>query len=166
MIIILELKDYLSIKLSLLHELLTWDKGGNTMVLKRGIVGVNTSERVEIQDITLEVDTMLKNSGVKEGLLNVYSRHSTSAVVINENETGLLRDFQLALQKLVPEGAGYQHDRIDNNADSHIRGFLLGGSQTIPVENGKMMLGTWQSIFFVELDGPRQRKLTVTVTGE
>jgi secondary thiamine-phosphate synthase enzyme len=136
------------------------------MVLKRGIVGVNTSERVEIQDITLEVDTMLKNSGVKEGLLNVYSRHSTSAVVINENETGLLRDFQLALQKLVPEGAGYQHDRIDNNADSHIRGFLLGGSQTIPVENGKMMLGTWQSIFFVELDGPRQRKLTVTVTGE
>jgi len=136
------------------------------MVLKREIVGVNTSERVEIRDITREVDTVLKNSGVKEGLLNVYSRHSTSAVVINENETGLLRDFQLALQKLVPEGAGYHHDRIDNNADSHIRGFLLGGSQTIPVENGRIMLGTWQSIFFVELDGPRQRKLTVTVIGE
>ena len=136
------------------------------MVLKRETVGVNTSKRVEIQDITLEVDAVLKNSGVKEGLLNVYSRHSTSAVVINENETGLLKDFQLTLQKLVPEGAGYHHDRIDNNADSHIRGFLLGGSQTIPVENGKMMLGTWQSIFFVELDGPRQRKLTVTVIGE
>jgi len=136
------------------------------MVLKRENVGINTSKRVEIQDITLEVDAILKNSGVKDGLLNIYSRHSTSAVVINENEPGLVRDFQLALQKLVPEGAGYQHDRIDNNADSHIRGFLLGGSQTIPVEKGGMMLGTWQSIFFVELDGPRQRKLTVTVMGE
>ncbi|MDO5836525.1 MAG: secondary thiamine-phosphate synthase enzyme YjbQ [Methanobacterium sp.] len=136
------------------------------MVLKRGTVKVNTSRRVEIQDITREVDDVLKNSGVKDGLLNIYSRHSTSAVVINENETGLVSDFQLALQKLVPEGAGYQHDRIDNNADSHIRGFLLGGNQTIPVENSRMMLGTWQSIFFVELDGPRQRKLTVTVMGE
>ena len=136
------------------------------MVLKRGTVGVNTSQRVEIQDITPEVDAVLKTSGVKDGLLNIYSRHSTSAVVINENETGLVNDFQLALQKLVPEGAGYQHDRIDNNADSHIRGFLLGGSQTIPFENGRMMLGTWQSIFFVELDGPRQRKLTVTVMGD
>ncbi|MDY9922984.1 secondary thiamine-phosphate synthase enzyme YjbQ [Methanobacterium sp.] len=136
------------------------------MVLKRGIVEINTLERVEIQDITREVESVLRNSGISEGLLNVYSRHSTSGVVINENESGLIRDFQLALGKLIPEGAGYQHDRIDNNADSHIRGFILGGSQTIPVENGRMMLGTWQSIFFVELDGPRQRKLTVTVIGE
>ncbi|EKQ54163.1 MAG: secondary thiamine-phosphate synthase enzyme [Methanobacterium sp. Maddingley MBC34] len=136
------------------------------MALKREIVGINTSQRVEIHDITDDVEAVLKNSGIGDGLLNVYSRHSTSGVVINENESGLIRDFELALQKLVPEGAGYQHDRIDNNADSHIRGFLLGGSQTIPVENGRMMLGTWQSIFFVELDGPRQRKLTVTVIGE
>jgi secondary thiamine-phosphate synthase enzyme len=136
------------------------------MVLKRDTVKVNTSQRVEIHDITQDVDAVLKNSGIGEGILNVYSRHSTSGVVINENESGLLKDFELALQRLVPEGAGYQHDRIDNNADSHIRGFLLGGSETIPVENGRLMLGTWQSIFFVELDGPRQRKLTVTVMGE
>ena len=136
------------------------------MVLKRDTVKVNTSQRVEIQDITNDVEAVLKNSGIVEGILNVYSRHSTSGVVINENESGLLKDFQLALQRLVPEGAGYQHDRIDNNADSHIRGFLLGGSETIPVEDGRLMLGTWQSIFFVELDGPRQRKLTVTVMGE
>ena len=136
------------------------------MALKRDFVGLNTSQRVEIHDITQDVKDILKNSGIKDGLLNVYSRHSTSGVVINENESGLVKDFELTLQKLVPEGAGYQHDRIDNNADSHIRGFLLGGSQTIPVENGMMMLGTWQSIFFVELDGPRQRKLTVTVMGE
>ncbi|MFA0832466.1 MAG: secondary thiamine-phosphate synthase enzyme YjbQ [Methanobacterium formicicum] len=136
------------------------------MVLKRDTVNVNTSQRVEIHDITPDVEAVLKNSGISEGLLNVYSRHSTSGVVINENESGLVKDFQLALQKLVPEGAGYQHDRIDNNADSHIRGFLLGGSETIPVEDGRLMLGTWQSIFFVELDGPRQRQLTVTVMGE
>jgi secondary thiamine-phosphate synthase enzyme len=136
------------------------------MVLKRDIVELNTSQRVEIHDITRDVEGVLKNSAIKNGLLNVYSRHSTSGVVINENEPGLMRDFQLSLQKLVPEGAGYQHDRIDNNADSHIRGFLLGSSETIPVENGLMMLGTWQSIFFVELDGPRQRKLTITVMGE
>jgi secondary thiamine-phosphate synthase enzyme len=136
------------------------------MVLKRDTVKVNTSQRVEIHDITPDVEAVLKNSGIVEGILNVYSIHSTSGVVINENESGLVKDFQLALQRLVPEGAGYQHDRIDNNADSHIRGFLLGGSETIPVENGRLMLGTWQSIFFVELDGPRQRKLTVTVMGE
>lgn len=136
------------------------------MVLKRETVELTTGQRVEIHDITPDVEAVLQNSGISEGLLNVYSSHSTSGVVINENESGLVKDFQLALQKLVPEGAGYQHDRIDNNADSHIRGFIIGGSQTIPVENGRLMLGTWQSIFFVELDGPRQRKLTVTVMGE
>jgi secondary thiamine-phosphate synthase enzyme len=136
------------------------------MVLKRDTVELDTSQRVEIRDITQDMEAVLKNSDISEGLLNVYSRHSTSGVVINENESGLVKDFQLALQRLVPEGAGYQHDRIDNNADSHIRGFIIGGSQTIPVEKGQLMLGTWQSIFFVELDGPRQRKITVTVMGE
>lgn len=136
------------------------------MKTAREVIELRTSQRVGIHDITKEVEEVLTNTKIKEGLLNVYSRHSTSGVVINENESGLVSDFQLALQKLVPQGAGYQHDRIDNNADSHIRGFLLGASQTIPVENGKMMLGTWQSIFFVELDGPRHRKVTVTVMGE
>lgn len=132
----------------------------------REIIEINTSERVEIQDITREVEGVLTHTGIKEGLLNIYSRHSTSGVTINENESGLISDFKLALQKLVPQNAGYEHDRIDNNADSHIRGFLIGGSETIPLENGRLMLGTWQSIFFVELDGPRHRKLIITVIGE
>lgn len=132
----------------------------------REILEIRTQQRVEIQDITTELEGILSRSGVREGLLNVYSRHSTSGVVVNENESGLLKDFKSALEKIVPEGAGYKHDRIDNNADSHIRGFLLGGSQTVPVENGRMMLGTWQSVFFVELDGPRHRKLTITIIGE
>lgn len=132
----------------------------------REILKISTQKRVEIQDITTEVADILSRSGIKEGLLNVYSPHSTSGVVINENESGLIEDFKLALEKVIPQGAGYQHDRIDNNADSHIRGFFLGGSQTIPVENSKMMLGTWQSIFFVELDGPRHRNLQVTILGD
>lgn len=135
------------------------------MVIKREIVEFSTSQRVEIQDITQKVKTVLDNSGIRDGLLNVYSPHSTSGVVINENESGLVNDFKMALEQLVPEGAGYQHDIIDNNADSHIRGFLTGGSETIPVEKGRMMLGTWQSIFFVELDGPRNRRLIITIMG-
>jgi secondary thiamine-phosphate synthase enzyme len=136
------------------------------MKMKREILELATSSRVELMDITRQVEAFLKKTGIKEGLLNIYSRHSTSGLVVNENETGLISDFQEALEKLVPQAAGYHHDRIDNNADSHIRGFLLGGTQTIPVERGGIMLGTWQSIFFVELDGPRQRKLTITVVGE
>jgi len=135
------------------------------MQMFRKVVDVHTSTRVEMVDITRLVEETVRSSALQEGLVNIYSRHSTSAVVINENEAGLVEDFLVALQKLVPTGAGYLHDRIDNNADSHIRGFLVGGSQTLPFADGRLMLGTWQSIFFVELDGPRHRKLTVTVLG-
>jgi secondary thiamine-phosphate synthase enzyme len=136
------------------------------MQMFRKMVDVHTSQRVEMVDITRLVEEAVRNSAFQEGLVNIYSRHSTSAVVINENEAGLVEDFLTALKKLVPTGAGYLHDRIDNNADSHIRGFLVGGSQTVPFQEGRMMLGTWQSIFFVELDGPRHRTLTVTVMGD
>ena len=77
-----------------------------------------------------------------------------------------MEDFKGALESLVPSNGNYQHNRIDNNADSHIRSFFIGNSETIPVYSGKTDLGTWQSIFFVELDGPRTRKVTVTVIGE
>lgn len=136
------------------------------MQMFRQVVDVHTSQRVEMVDITRLVEEALRSSALEEGVVNIYSRHSTSAVVINENEAGLVEDFLVALQKLVPTGAGYLHDRIDNNADSHIRGFLVGGSQTLPFADGRLMLGTWQSIFFVELDGPRHRQLTVTVLGQ
>jgi secondary thiamine-phosphate synthase enzyme len=136
------------------------------MQMFREVVDVHTSQRVAMVDITRLVEEAVRSSALKEGLVNIFSRHSTSAVVINENEAGLVEDFLVALEKLVPTGAGYLHDRIDNNADSHIRGFLVGGSQTVPFAEARLMLGTWQSIFFVELDGPRHRKLTVTVTGQ
>lgn len=136
------------------------------MTIFRQIMDLHTSQRVKIVDITRQVEETVNRSGFKVGMVNIYSRHSTSAIVVNENEAGLVEDFQVALEKLIPTGAGYLHDRIDNNADSHIRSFLVGVSETIPIEDARMMLGTWQSILFVELDGPRNRKVTVTVVGD
>jgi secondary thiamine-phosphate synthase enzyme len=127
---------------------------------------LKTRNRTEIIDITREVQFIIGKSNFKNGIVNIYSKHSTSGIVINENEEGLIEDFQDALKSLVPSDKNYHHNRIDNNADSHIRSFLIGNSVTIPLSNGKPDLGTWQSIFFVELDGPRQRKVNVTVIGE
>ena len=116
---------------------------------------LKTHERMEIINITTEINFILEKNSIKKGLVNIYSKHSTSGIVINEDEPGLLKDFQNTLETLVPSNGNYKHDRIDNNADSHIRSFLIGNSETIPLYNGKLDLGTWQSIFFVELDGPR-----------
>ncbi len=124
---------------------------------------LKTHSRMEIINITTEVNFILEKSNIKKGLVNIYSKHSTSGIVINEDEPGLLKDFQNTLETLVPSNGNYKHDIIDNNADSHIRSFLIGNSETIPLYNGKLDLGTWQSIFFVELDGPRTRKVTVTI---
>ncbi|MBM4240262.1 MAG: YjbQ family protein [Euryarchaeota archaeon] len=128
--------------------------------------GLRTSRRLEIRDITNEIAGILKKANIKNGLINVFTRHSTSGIVINENESRLIKDFENALKSLIPSDRNYLHNAIDNNADSHIRAFYVGSSETIPVENGSMNLGTWQSVFFVELDGPRSRKVMVTVIGE
>ena len=134
--------------------------------MSREVVDLITDERIEIHDITQEIQLIVGQSSYENGLVNIYSRHSTSGIVINENEKGLLKDFQDALENIVPPNKNYNHNRIDNNADSHIRSFLIGNTVTIPLYDGKLDLGTWQSIFFVEHDGPRRRKVTVTVTGD
>jgi secondary thiamine-phosphate synthase enzyme len=131
----------------------------------RKVFDLKTNQRIEIRDITREIQLIVEQSPYKNGIINIYSRHSTSGIVINENEAGLLKDFKAALEGLIPFNGNYNHNCIDNNADSHIRSFLIGSSETIPVYEGKLDLGTWQSIFFVELDGPRSRKITVTVIG-
>ena len=127
------------------------------------VFDLKTRNRMEIINITPEVNFILEKSSVKTGLVNIYSRHSTSGIVVNEDEPGLLKDFQNALETLVPSNDNYNHNIIDNNADSHIRSFLIGNSETIPLYNRKLDLGTLQSIFFVELGGPRTRKVTVTI---
>ncbi|WP_295614788.1 secondary thiamine-phosphate synthase enzyme YjbQ, partial [uncultured Methanobrevibacter sp.] len=94
-----------------------------------------------------------------EGIVNIFSKHSTSAIAVNENESGLLEDLELMLKDLVSDKYSWQHDLIDNNAKSHLKSFLLSSSETIPISNGKLDLGTWQSVFFIELDGPRKDRI-------
>jgi secondary thiamine-phosphate synthase enzyme len=131
----------------------------------RQVFDIKTDKRIEIKDITHEIQLIVKQSHYNNGIVNVYSRHSTSGIVINENEAGLIKDFKAALEGLIPVEGNYNHNCIDNNADSHIRSFFIGSSETVPLYKGKLDLGTWQSIFFVEVDGPRNRKITVTIIG-
>ena len=137
------------------------------MVIFKDKIYLNTSKRVEILDITLEVGKIINKTNIANGIVNIYSKHSTSAIVVNENESGLLVDFENILNDIVPENNNYKHDIIDNNADSHLRALFLGSSETIPFSDRKLSIGTWQSIFFLELDGPRsKRTVELTFLGE
>ena len=134
--------------------------------MEKYVLNKGSNKRVEIIDMTQDINDILTKSKIKNGLVNIFAMHSTAGIVINENESGLVKDFQNAVESLIPENNDYLHDRIDNNADSHIRSFFIGSSETIPLENARLSLGTWQSVFFVELDGPRNRKFVITVMGE
>lgn len=134
------------------------------MTVKSNSFKIDTSKKFEIIDITSKINELID---IEEGIVSIFSRHSTSAIVVNENEKGLLQDFEFMLNNLVSDKFSYSHDRIDNNASSHLRSFLLSSSESLPVKNSRLDLGTWQSVFFVELDGPRRaRTVTLTMVGE
>ena len=124
---------------------------------------IKTSERTELIDITDRVRKEIIESGIKNGICLISTRHTTSCIIINENERGLRNDIMDMLEALVPGEKNYAHDQIDNNADAHLRAVLLGMSEVIPIEDGHPLLGTWQSIFFVELDGPRNRSINIKI---
>lgn len=124
---------------------------------------IKTDEPVQVIDITRQVNEAVGESGVAEGICLVYTLHTTTGIVINEAETGLVADLLRRLMSLAPPGDGYLHDRIDENAHAHLQAILLGNSRTIPVEEGCLALGTWQRVLFVELDGPRRRNVIVRV---
>lgn len=129
------------------------------MLIRSTSFKISTSRRFEIIDITSKINGAIADLDAREGIVNVFSKHSTSAIAVNENEKGLLKDFEFALSNLIDDNYSYEHDRIDNNASSHLKGLLLSSSETIPIKNAKMDLGTWQSVFFVELDGPRNNRV-------
>lgn len=134
------------------------------MTVKTNSIKINTSKNFEIIDITSKINELIC---ISEGIISIFSKHSTSAIVVNENEQGLLKDMEFTLSNLITDEYSYSHDRIDNNAKSHLKSFLLSSSECLPVKNGKLDLGTWQSVFFVELDGPRRsRTITLTMVGE
>jgi secondary thiamine-phosphate synthase enzyme len=124
---------------------------------------VHTNSRCEVIDITAQVSEAVRSTNVGEGLCCVYIPHATAAVVINENDDMQIgQDLLEALDKMVPEGI-WRHDKIDSNGAAHLKSAILGPSEIIPIHNGRLALGTWQSVLFVELDGPRDRKVVVTV---
>ena len=134
-----------------------------TMITQKSF-NLNTNRNFEIIDITSKVNELID---VDQGIVSIFSRHSTSAIVVNENERGLLNDLEFMLDNLVSDKFSYQHDRIDDNARSHLKSFLLSSSECLPIRNNRLDLGTWQSVFFIELDGPRHnRTISLTIIGE
>jgi secondary thiamine-phosphate synthase enzyme len=126
-------------------------------------IEIRTNESTELLDITGEVKGIVQRKSVESGICVIFTKHTTTGIIINENEAGLKNDILMLLNVLIPKEKGYLHDRIDDNAHAHLMSVVLGSSVTIPVENGTLALGTWQSIFFVECDGPRRREICVTV---
>jgi len=126
-------------------------------------INVLSKKKVELIDITSQVQNIVKRSGVKEGVCYVYVPHTTAAVTINENaDPSVINDIQNYLNKLVPFDGPYSH--AEGNSDAHIKTSLVGCSKIIVVTNGDLLLGTWQGIFLCEFDGPRNRKVHIKVT--
>lgn len=124
---------------------------------------VRSRAQYELIDVTSEVARIVSEAALDVGLCSVYVPHATAAIVINENDDpNLCADLLDALAKLVPEGV-WRHDRIDHNGAAHIKAAILGPGETIPVRAGRLALGRWQAIMLVDLDGPRQRRVIVTV---
>ena len=126
------------------------------------IISVKTGSRTQMIDITDQVRRVVKDSGIKNGLVHVCSLHTTGAVTINENaDPAVPTDILNVINKIVPWEDNYRH--MEGNSAAHIKVSLFGPSEMVALENGSLVLGTWQSIFFCEFDGPRQRKVNVTI---
>lgn len=128
-------------------------------------IDVNTSARVDVIDVTADVATAVPDD-LETGICTVFVPHTTAGVIVNENEHRLFADIEELLERVVPRDEDYAHDEIDDNADAHLRAGLLGESVSVPIVNGELALETWQSVLFVECDGPRTRRLSVTSVPE
>jgi secondary thiamine-phosphate synthase enzyme len=137
------------------------------MKTKTAYLAMNTEKRIQIVRITDKVEQVVKESGVKEGLILVNPMHITAAVVVNDDESGLHKDYLAVLERLVPYHADYRHnDTGEDNAASHIWRQLMGHQVVMPITNGKLDLGTWEQIFYFEFDGKRNKRILVKVIGE
>ncbi|MGD8345033.1 MAG: secondary thiamine-phosphate synthase enzyme YjbQ [Desulfobacterales bacterium] len=126
------------------------------------ILSVKTKSRTELIDITSQIAEQVKQSGVSNGLCMLYVPHTTGAVTINESADPSVRgDIQMILNQVVPWEANYKH--LEGNSPAHVKATLVGASELLAIENGALVLGTWQGIFFCEFDGPRTRKIHVRI---
>jgi secondary thiamine-phosphate synthase enzyme len=125
-------------------------------------IEITTQSRTELADITEEVRKAIKKSGVRSGTCIIYVPHTTAAVTINENyDPSVCEDIVTVLNRMVPHSAHYSH--TEGNADAHIKAAIIGSSRTVFFEEGKILFGTWQGIFFCEFDGPRRRRVLVKI---
>lgn len=123
---------------------------------------VRTDKHTEMIDITRQVQGVVREKNVDRGICIVYVPHTTAAITINENaDPDVVRDFTMEINKLVPWEDGYRH--AEGNSAAHLKASMIGFSQTILIEDGRLVLGTWQGIYFCEFDGPRSRKVYVKV---
>ena len=124
------------------------------------ILTVKTHSRTELIDITSDVNRLVRKSGIKEGLCLLYVPHTTAAVTINESaDPSVKSDILMILNQIVPWEAKYRH--LEGNSPAHVKSTMVGASELVAIENGSLILGTWQGIFFCEFDGPRNRKIHV-----
>jgi secondary thiamine-phosphate synthase enzyme len=125
-------------------------------------INLKTGSRIEMVDITSSIQKEVSRSNIKEGVCIVYVPHTTAGITINEGaDPSVCHDILHKLSELVPPDAGYRH--MEGNADSHIKASLMGSSVSVIVEEGRLVLGTWQKIFFCEFDGPRSRKVFIKI---
>lgn len=142
------------------------------MKIYNGSFQVSTTKRLEIIDLTDEVNEVIKKSGLKDGMVTVYLPHATAAIAINERDRDLWEDIITTFDRLVPVQGDYRHNAKyagwsrEQNAHAHIINCMLKPDVSIPMRGGKITLGTWQSILLIELDGPRTRRVIVQVMGE
>lgn len=136
------------------------------MKIVQQTITVSTRRRCEMADITEQVAEIVRESGIQNGQVTVYTPHTTAGITINENaDPDVVHDILLTLEALIPaHRAGYQHS--EGNSDAHVKSSLVGCSERILLEKGRLVLGTWQGIYFCEFDGPRSRKVIVQVLGE
>ncbi len=127
-------------------------------------IKVHTEKKYDVVDVTLQVADIVQKADIQEGLCSVYVPHATAAMIVNENDDPQIgQDLLNALDKLIPEGV-WLHDTVDENGASHLKATILGPSETIPIQRGRLGLGTWQAIMLVDFDGPRDRTVIVTLT--
>ncbi len=130
-------------------------------------ITLSSTTRRELIDITQEVQEFVRTQHVTNGLCLISAPHATAAIIANENERGLKHDLLAKIEELFPESGRYAHNAIDDNADAHVAASFLGHSRAFAISKGRLVQGTWQNIFLVELDGPRSRReVHLQVIGE
>ena len=127
----------------------------------------NTNKEMEFINITNEVESAVRESGIKEGLCLVNPMHITAAVYVNDAESGLIEDFQKWLEVLAPRKPDYKHHQTgEDNADAHLKRTLMGHQVTLPITNGSLDFGPWEQVYYAEFDGRRKKRVVVKIIGE